>query len=178
MRAMNKIKAAAFLGAPGAPVSERTIERLAAQGRVGKSFKMLRTGSDKRKRRVADYDAKDLARVKKENAQAQAQPQIVREAGTLMVRNQANAVQQLQLQAFGMLSQSINEPLLEIAAALKAAAPPERLLTFEQAQSEYNISGAQINKAVRAGHLRALPLGRHGLRLIKSTELEAYIKTL
>lgn len=186
---MNKQKAAAFLGTKENSVSERTIERFAAQGRIRKSIVRKKSKSDGRARNTVDYNDEDLRALKTELAQPKAQPQVMRE-NTALQQTTPHAL--APMQAADMIEKMAVRIGTEIVAATREAATHDaamrdaatreaavvRLLTFEQAETEYNISRHQLKRAIRAGQLRALPLGKHGARLIKSDELEAFIKSL
>lgn len=172
---MNKQKAAAFLGTKENPVSERTVERFAAQGRIRKSTVRKKSKSDGRARNTVDYNDDDLRALKTELAQPKAQAQVMREETTALARIVPGGL--APAQASEMIERMAARIGTEIVAATRDAAVV-RLLTMEQAETEYNISRHQLKRAIRAGQLRALPLGKHGARLIKSNELEAFIKSL
>lgn len=172
--AMNKQKAAAFLGTKENPVSERTVERFAAQGKIRKITVRRKSKSDGRARNTVDYNDDDLRALKTELAQPKAQPQVMRE-NTALQQTTTHAL--APMQAADVIEQMAVRIGTEIVAATHAAAVV-RMLTFEQAETEYNISRHQLKRAIRAGQLRALPLGKHGARLIKSDEIEAFIKSL
>lgn len=187
---MNKQKAAAFLGTKENPVSERTVERFAAQGKIRKITVRKKSKSDGRARNTVDYNDDDLRALKTELAQPKAQPQVMREENTALMRIVPRGL--APAQASELIEKMAVRIGTEIVAATREAATHDaamrdaatreaavvRMLTFEQAETEYRISRHQLKRAIRAGQLRALPLGKHGARLIKSNELEAFIKSL
>ncbi len=172
---MNKQKAGTFLGTKKKPVSARTVERFAAQGKMRKRTVRTKSKSDGRARLTVDYNDDDLRALKTELAQPKAQAQVMREETTALARIAPRGL--APAQASEMIEQMAVRIGTEFVAATHAAAVV-RLLTIEQAETEYNISRHQLKRAIRAGQLRALPLGKHGARLIKSDELETFIKSL
>ncbi len=174
---MNKQDAAAFLGAPGEPVSERTVERLAAKGRIRKTMQMMPT-SDGRKREVADYNDEDLATVKAEDAQPKPQAQLMRLA--------ADPGEQLALRtALPELIERIMDGQRSItleAINLIAMRPTLDQLNFKltlslsEAAQIAGLSRSFLRAAIETGKLKAEKRGR-GWN-IKRADLDSFIKKL
>ena len=162
---MNKTEAADYLR-----VSIRTMQRLMSAGKV--EFK---TGTSESGIKAAVFERAALDRYKAAAAAATLSPSVSPASETGIVAGESARPREASLGRFAELR--------ELAAVLRPAPSLADLavkfaLTVAEASELTGYGRGVIEAALRSGKLKSSKLGRRGARVIKRTDLEAWVKRL
>jgi predicted DNA-binding protein (UPF0251 family) len=154
MANLNKEDAAARIG-----VSVRTLQRITKAGEIPVSYERGKKGDEAR------YDEADLlAYLEKTKPHA-----LMRPAATPDATSDTALVKASQMQeTLGLLASMLEDRRLL----------DDRFLTYAQASDEFGLSMAVLRRAVAQEKLKLYPVGKRGAKVLRLSEVRAFVRSL
>jgi excisionase family DNA binding protein len=168
---VNKKEAAEFLGK-----TERAVERYKSQGKLTARYER-EVGNDGRPRKVAHFDADELAALKVELDKPYAmRPQVVRNYGSGALATTRSEQAEMSVVGLSQLIEAMAARATKVHKETIADLAMMPLLTIKQAARFYNLPESMLRTEIHAGNLAAFQTGR-GYRILRE-KMDAYIKKL